>query len=128
MDPPRQEVSSQPQLWELPRLLQPGSSLCLRFTGVDIGRELEPVVEVEVMGHADHIVQGGDARGEQEVIVRISICTCIDTIDGAARAALLKETEELTSVKAIGVAGQDLPLTNSIANCETGGQLILLNW
>ena len=81
------------------------------------------MVEVEVMGDADHIVQGGDAGGEQEVVVRISICASVDTIDGAARATLLEETEEVTAVEAIGVAGQDLPLTNSIADYETGRHL-----
>ena len=70
------------------------------------------------MGHADHVVQG-----KQEVIVRISISTSIDTVDGAAKAALLKDTEELTAVETIGVAGQDLSLTNPIAYCETGRQL-----
>ena len=116
---PRERISSQPQLWELSRLLQPGNTLCLRFTGVDVGGELETVVDVEIMGDADHVVQGGDAGGEQEVVVRISICTSIDTIDGAARVTFLEETEELTTVETIGVASQDLPLTNSITDCET---------
>ena len=70
---------------------------------------------VEPLRNTEQSVEGRDARSKEKIVINKTEGISIDTIDGAATATLLKETEEVKVVEAVSEASENLSLTDSSA-------------
>ena len=66
----------------------------------------------------DHLLEAGDAGGEQQVIVAVPEDAGVDAVHSAAKAALLEDVEEVFAIKAVGSTGENLALNDPIGDGE----------
>ena len=73
--------------------------------GVTVGR-----------GDLYHLLEAGDACGEQQVVVAVPEEAGVDTVHSAAEAALLEDVEEVLAIETVGSSRQNLALTDAIGD------------
>ena len=69
----------------------------------------------------DHVAQRREGGGQDDIIVAETEDTGVLVVDETTKTTVLEDVEELEAIKTVGKPSQDLPLTNSIADSETGG-------
>jgi hypothetical protein len=74
-------------------------------------------------GNLEHLLQGGDGRSQEDVVIAEAEGTSEVTVDLAAKATLLEEDKEFKAVVTVGKPGEDLALTNPVLDGEARGDL-----